>query len=96
MSFTTLTGDRGRESRVQVRVRLGAGLSRLSAAPLLTVDLADGATVDELYERLGDTDPGLAPALRSALPVVAGEHVPGDRRLADRDQVALLLPVSGG
>lgn len=81
---------------MQVRVRLGAGLSRLSAAPLLTVDLADGATVDELYERLRDTDPGLAPALRSALPVVAGEHVPGDRRLADRDQVALLLPVSGG
>ena len=81
---------------MQVRVRLGAGLARLSAAPLLTVDLADGATVDELYERLRDIDPDLAPALRSALPVVAGEHVSRDRRLADRDQVALLLPVSGG
>lgn len=81
---------------MQIRVRLGAGLARLSAAPLLTVELADGATVDELYERLRDRDPGLAPALRSALPVVAGEHVPRDRRLADRDQVALLLPVSGG
>ncbi len=81
---------------MQVRVRLGAGLARLSKAPLLTVDLADGATVDELYERLRDADPALAPALRSALPVVAGEHVPRDRRLADRDQVALLLPVSGG
>ena len=81
---------------MQVRVRLGAGLARLCAAPLLTVDLADGATVDELYERLRDLEPGLAPALRSALPVVAGEHVPRDRRLADRDQVALLLPVSGG
>lgn len=81
---------------MQVRVRLGAGLARLSAAPLLTVDLADGATVDELYERLRDIDPELAPALRSALPVVAGEHVARDRRLADRDQVALLLPVSGG
>lgn len=85
-----------RESRVQIRVRLGAGLARLSGAPLLTVELADGATVAELYERLRDTDPGLAPALRAALPVVAGEHVPRDRRLADRDQVALLLPVSGG
>lgn len=81
---------------MQVRVRLGAGLARLSAAPLLTVDLAEGATVDGLYERLRDIDPRLAPALRSALPVVAGEHVPRDRRLADRDQVALLLPVSGG
>lgn len=81
---------------MQIRVRLGAGPSRLSPAPLLTVDLADGATVDELYEHLGDTDPGLAPALRSALPVVAGEHVPRDRPLADREQVALLLSVSGG
>ena len=81
---------------MQVRVRLGAGLARLSAAPLLTVDLADGATVAELCERLRDMDPEIAPALRSALPVVAGEHVPRDRQLADRDQVALLLPVSGG
>lgn len=81
---------------MQIKVRLGAGLARLSAAPLLTVDLADGATVDELFERLRHIDPELAPALRSALPVVAGEHVPRDRRLADREQVALLLPVSGG
>jgi molybdopterin converting factor small subunit len=81
---------------VQVRVRLGAGLSRLSRAPLLTVDLVDGATVDDLYARLRDAEPGLAGALRSALPVIAGEHVTPDRRLADRDELALLLPVSGG
>ena len=81
---------------MQVRVRLGAGLARLAAAPMLTVQLASGATVDELYERLREIDPDLAPALRSALPVIAGEHVPRDRRLADREQVALLLPVSGG
>ena len=81
---------------MQIRVRLGAGLARLSAAPLLTVELADGATVGDLFQRLRDTDPGIAPALRSALPVVSGEHVPPDRRLADQEQVALLLPVSGG
>lgn len=81
---------------MQVRVRFGAGLARLSAAPLVSVDLAEGATVDELYERLRAMDPDLAPALRAALPVVAGEHVSRDRRLADQDQVALLLPVSGG
>jgi molybdopterin converting factor small subunit len=81
---------------VQVRVRLGAGLSRLSAAPLLTVELADGATVGDLYARLHETEPDLGAALRSALPVVAGEHVPADRPLADRQEVALLLPVSGG
>jgi molybdopterin converting factor small subunit len=81
---------------VQVRVRLGAGLSRLSGAPHLTVELADGATVHDLYARLADTEPELGPALRSALAVVAGEHVPGERRLSHRQEIALLLPVSGG
>jgi len=75
---------------------LGAGLSRLSTAPVLAVTLADGATVGDLYAELGQVDPVLAPALGSALPVVAGEHVPRDRRLSDRQEIALLLPVSGG
>jgi len=81
---------------MQVRVRLGAGLSGLGAAPMLTVDLADGATVGDLVARLRDTEPQLAPALRSALPVVGGEHVPSERPLAHRQEVALLLPLSGG
>ena len=81
---------------MQVRVRLGAGLSRLSSAPLLSVELADDSTVEDLYARLRETQPELAAALRSALPVVAGEHVTRDRRLADREELALLLPVSGG
>ncbi len=79
-----------------IRVRLGAGLARLSAAPLKTVEVAEGATVAELFARLGDAEPELAPALRSVLPVVAGEHVTRDHVLADRQEVALLLPVSGG
>lgn len=81
---------------MQVRVRLGAGLSRLSSAPMLTVELDDDATVQDLYACVCDGDAGLAPALRSALPLVGGEHVPRDRRLAHREEVALLLPVAGG
>jgi molybdopterin converting factor small subunit len=81
---------------VTIRVRLGAGLARLSAAPLKTVEVAEGATVGDLFARLGDEEPELAPALRSVLPVVAGEHVTRDHVLADRQEVALLLPVSGG
>jgi molybdopterin converting factor small subunit len=79
-----------------VRVRLGAGLARLSAAPLKSIEVADGATVADLFERLAETEPDLAPALRAVLPVVAGEHVTRDQVLADRQEVALLLPVSGG
>jgi molybdopterin converting factor small subunit len=81
---------------VTVRVRLGAGLARLSVAPLKTVEVAEGATVADLFARLADDEPELAPALRSVLPVAAGEHVTRDQVLADRQEVALLLPVSGG
>jgi molybdopterin converting factor small subunit len=81
---------------VIVRVRLGAGLSRHAAAPVLGCELPDGATVETLLEHLRATQPELAPALRSALPVVAGAHADRARRLAHGDQVALLIPVSGG
>jgi molybdopterin converting factor small subunit len=81
---------------VTVRVRLGAGLARLSAAPLKTVEVAEGATVADLFAQLAGDEPELGPALRSVLPVVAGEHVTRDQVLADRQEVALLLPVSGG
>ncbi len=79
-----------------IRVRLGGGLSRLAAAPLLEIELADGATVDEALSRLRADQPELAPALRSALPIIAGEHVARDRRLAHREELALLVPFSGG
>ncbi|MBX5443491.1 MAG: MoaD/ThiS family protein [Solirubrobacteraceae bacterium] len=40
--------------------------------------------------------PELARALRSALPVVAGEHARPDRPLAGGEEVALVTPISGG
>jgi molybdopterin converting factor small subunit len=83
---------------VQVRVRLGTGLIRFSStrAPALTVELDDGATVDDLLASLRVSEPELAPALRSALPMIDGAHAERRRRLEDREEVALLLPVSGG
>lgn len=83
---------------VHVRVRLGTGLTRFSRsrAPALTVELDDGATVDDLFARLHADEPELAPALRSALPMIDGAHAERRRRLEDREEVALLLPVSGG
>jgi molybdopterin converting factor small subunit len=81
---------------MRVRVRLGAGLSRFADAPLLALDVADDASVDDLLAALGAEQPALAPALPSVLPVVAGAHVERDQRLNAGDEVALLIPVAGG
>jgi molybdopterin converting factor small subunit len=81
---------------VRVRVRLGAGLSRFADAPLLSVDLDEGSSVDDLLSALGAQQPSLAPALPSALPVVSGTQVEREQRLRAGDEVALLIPVAGG
>jgi molybdopterin converting factor small subunit len=81
---------------VRIRVRLGAGLSRFAEAPLLSVDLAEGASVEELLAALGREQPALEPALRSALPVLDGAHVERAQPLQAGDEVALLIPVAGG
>jgi molybdopterin converting factor small subunit len=81
---------------VRVRVRLGAGLSRFADAPLLSIDLADDASVDDLLAALGTQQPSLEPALSSVLPVVSGTQVEREQRLRAGDEVALLIPVAGG
>lgn len=63
---------------------------------MLLVDLEGGATVEDLLARLGDAAPELAPALRSALPVIDGAHAERRQPLEESQEVALLLPVSGG
>jgi molybdopterin synthase catalytic subunit/molybdopterin synthase sulfur carrier subunit len=81
---------------VRIRVRLGAGLNRLADAPLLAVELADAATVEDLLAAVAAEQPSLGPALRSVLTVVRGEQLERSSPLAQGDEVALLIPVAGG
>jgi sulfur-carrier protein len=81
---------------VEVRIRLGSAIARLAPAPVLCLELPDGATVEDLCDRLASAHPEIAPALVSALPLVAGAHVLRGQVLAHGDEVALLTPVSGG
>jgi sulfur-carrier protein len=81
---------------VQIRVRLGAGLSRFAGSPLLALELPESSSVDDLFVVLGERHPELAPALPSALPVVGGSHVERSATLSPGDEVALLIPVAGG
>lgn len=81
---------------MEVRIRLGSGIARFAPAPLLMLDLPDGATVDDAYVRLTEDNPALAPALRCALPVIAGTHADRHQTLRPGVELALLAPVSGG
>ena len=81
---------------MEVRIRLGSNLARFAPAPLFRLELPDNATVADLYDRLASTAPELAPALGSALPVVAGAHVSRARTLSPGEEIALLTPVAGG
>jgi molybdopterin converting factor small subunit len=81
---------------LRIDVRLGSGLSRLAGGPRLAVDVADGATVDEVLVRVAEERPALAAGLPSALTVVHGTQVGGERVLAEGDELAVLTPVAGG
>jgi molybdopterin converting factor small subunit len=81
---------------MQVRVRLGAGLHRLAVAPVVGLELDEGATVADALARLAVEQPALAGHLPAALPVVAGAHAARDRPLHAGEELALVTPVSGG
>jgi len=81
---------------MQVRVRLAGRLAEVFDAPFVSDELQAGATVADLLEHLAGRAPGARAALAAALPVVAGTHATRDDVLVHRQEVALLLPVSGG
>jgi molybdopterin converting factor small subunit len=81
---------------MRIDVRLGSGLSRLAGGPRLAVEVAEGATVSDVLGRLAQERPVLAGGLPSALTVLHGSQVSGERMLAEGDEVAVLTPVAGG
>jgi molybdopterin converting factor small subunit len=81
---------------MRIDVRLGSGLARVAGGPRLAVEVADGATVGDLLARVAQERPALAGGLSSALTVVRGTQVGGERVLAEGDEVAVLTPVAGG
>jgi len=86
----------GAGGRVQVRVRLAGRLAAAVGAPLVSLDLPQGATVADALAALAERAPDARPALAASLPIVAGTHAARDDVLAHRQELALLLPVSGG
>jgi molybdopterin converting factor small subunit len=81
---------------MRIAVRLGSGLSRLAGGPRFEIELADGATVGDLLDRVAEDRPMLSTGLPSVLTVVRGSQVAGNRVLEEGEEVALLIPVAGG
>jgi sulfur-carrier protein len=81
---------------MRIAVRLGSGLSRLAGRSRLELDLADGATVGDLLDRVAGDRPELSSGMPSVLTVVRGSQVAGDRVLSEGEEVALLIPIAGG
>ena len=79
-----------------VRIRLGSSLARFAPAPLLELELPDGATVDDLYDRLATPLPSSAPRWPRRCPSSAASTSSASRTLSPGEEVALLTPVAGG
>lgn len=78
-----------------VFIRVGAGLELGNGLTRLPVTLSDEATVADLLENLRLQYPN-ASRLENAVLVSNGEHVSHSALLSDGQELALLLPISGG
>ncbi len=67
----------------------------LAGTSALSLDIADGETVGEIAGRLAEKHPSLGAALGIRL-AVNKAYVPLDHKLSDGDEIAVIMPVSGG
>jgi molybdopterin converting factor subunit 1 len=81
---------------MRVRVRLFARAKDLMGASSVTLDLAEGATVGQLRQRLAEEQPALAVLLQRSALAVNDEFAQDETILPPGAEVALLPPVSGG
>ena len=72
------------------------GITRdLTGQSAVSVPLLEGASVGNLLDQLNQDYPALA-GIRSILVAVNGEYADMDQVLRQRDEIALIPPVSGG
>jgi len=81
---------------MKAKVKFFAALREMLGASQLTLELADGQTVGDLYRELCDRFPRLTEYGSLLLYSVNAEYVSPDHALKDGDEVALIPPVSGG
>lgn len=81
---------------MKVEVLLFASVREAVGQRRLTVMTPDGATVEDLLQRLVSDYPKLAGHTGTLMAAVNQEYVQRDTVLHDDDEVAFIPPVSGG
>jgi molybdopterin converting factor small subunit len=81
---------------MEISVRLGHGLAQHVGSPHVQISLNEGATVADLIGKLSADYPTLNQQLAACVAIVAGSHVNQNEPLSVAQEVALLLPISGG
>jgi molybdopterin converting factor subunit 1 len=80
---------------VGVEVRLFARLRELAGVETVAMSMPAGASLVDVYEGLRTRHPALPPR-ESVRGAINQEFAAWDARVADRDEVAFIPPVSGG
>jgi molybdopterin converting factor subunit 1 len=81
---------------MQVRVRLFASLRDLAGRPEVSLELPEGASMEDAWRALVRDHPEMAPRRASLAAAVNRSYAPFDTPLADGDEVVFIPPVSGG
>ncbi len=81
---------------MHISVRFSQGLAQAAGTPRTQVAMNEGATLSELYLLLGAQYPRLSSQLSKAVAVASGQIISPEEPLNAGQEVALLLPISGG
>ena len=81
---------------MQIKVRLFAGYREAVGARVITVEVAEGATLADVWQLLAAQYEGLRPFSASVVGAVNAEYATLDAVLEAGDEVAFLPPVAGG
>lgn len=83
-------------SDMNIRISFYSYFKELTGVGTATEVLAEGVTLDELFDRLAGRYPKLEAMRRSTLMAVGVDYQPRDYVLKDGDEVSLFPPVQGG
>ena len=81
---------------MKVQVKFFASLRERVGTPAITKEMAEGSTVQHLWESIQRDYPQLPTIKMKLLYAVNRDYVKGDHVLQDQDEVVFVPPVSGG